>query len=178
MNITKRCTQNLISLANFLQPLRRINLNLSGILLTKLVLISIKLQNICSKISWSLTKDYYTKRDTLSFPDLLKSAPSDDNYEGVSYDRESLFISIPVHKTIDCILYKVSVKKVLKPFCKKSVFGKLSNKLTAECVFSASNTLINQIDGCPMGLQKSVVLSDIYVCKMKEDIVAPSKYIF
>ena len=84
--------------------------------MTKLVLISIKLQNICSKISWSLTKDYYTKRDTLSFSDLLKSAPSDDNYEGVSYDRESLFISIPVHKTIDCILYKVSVKKVLKPF--------------------------------------------------------------
>ena len=47
-----------------------------------------------------------------------------------------------------------------------------------ECVFSANNRLIKQIDGCPMGGTISVVLSDIYVCKMKEDIVAPSKSLF
>ena len=43
-----------------------------------------------------------------------------------------------------------------------SIFKKL--KLTTECVFK-------QIDGCAMGRPISVVLLDIYVCKMEEDIV-------
>ena len=123
-------------------------------------------------------KNEYTIGDTLSFPDLLKGVPSDDNYEDVSYDVESLFTSIPVQETIDYILYKIYVKKELKQFCKKSIFKKLLNKLTTECVFSANNRLIKQIDGCAMGGPISVALSDIYVCKIEEDIVAPSKPLF
>ena len=68
-----------------------------------------------------LAKNDYSIRDTLSFPDLLKSAPNGDNYEGVSYDLESLFTSILVQETIDYILYKIYAKKELKPFCKKSI---------------------------------------------------------
>ena len=60
----------------------------------------------------------------LSFPDLLKSALSDDDYEDVLYDVESLFTSIPVQETIDYILYKIYVKKELNPFCKKVNFQK------------------------------------------------------
>ena len=137
-----------------------------------------KASKVVAKYLGPLAKNEYTIRDTLSFPDLLKSVPSDDNYEDVSYDVESLFTSIPVQETIDYILYKIYVKKELKPFCKKSIFKKLLNKLTTECVFSANNRLIKQIDGCPMGGPISVVLSDIYVCKMEEDIVAPSKPLF
>ena len=33
-----------------------------------------------------LAKNDHTIRDTLSFPDLPKRAPSDDSYDGVSYD--------------------------------------------------------------------------------------------
>ena len=33
---------------------------------------------------------------------------------------------------------------------------------------------MKQINGCPMGGTISVVLSDIYVCKMEEDIMAHS----
>ena len=47
-----------------------------------------------------------------------------------------------------------------------------------ECVFSPNNRKIKQIDGCPMGGLISVVLLDICVCKMEEDIVAPSKPLF
>ena len=38
--------------------------------------------------------------------------------------------------------------------------------------------LIKQIDGCAVGGQISVVLSDIYVCKIEENIVGPSKPLF
>ena len=37
---------------------------------------------------------------------------------------------------------------------------------------------MKQIDGYSMGGSISVVLSDIYVCKMEEDIVGPSKSLF
>ena len=52
------------------------------------------------------------------------------------------------------------------------------NKLTTECVFSSNNRFIKKIDGCPMGGSISAVLSDICVCKMEEDTVAPSKPLF
>ena len=69
-------------------------------------------------------------------------------------------------------------KKELKPFSQKSIFKKLLNKLATECVFSTNKKLIKQINGCPMGGPTSVVLLDIYVCKMEEDIVAPLKPLF
>lgn len=44
--------------------------------------------------------------------------------------------------------------------------------------FSCKKQAIREIDGCPMGGLISVVLSDIYVCNIEEDIVAPSKCLF
>ena len=55
-----------------------------------------KASKVVAKYLGPLAENDYTIRDTLSFPDLLKSAPSDDNYEDVSYDPESLFTSKPV----------------------------------------------------------------------------------
>ena len=69
-------------------------------------------------------------------------------------------------------------KKLLKPMCKKSIYKKLLIKLTKECTFSVNNRLIKQINGCFMGGPISVVFSDIYMCKMEDDVVAPTKPIF
>ena len=55
-----------------------------------------KASKVVAKYLGPLAENDYTIRDTLSFPDLLKSAPSDDNYEDVLYDAESLFTSITV----------------------------------------------------------------------------------
>ena len=125
-----------------------------------------------------LSKNQYTISDTLKFPELLKSADPNANYEDVSYDVESLFTSIPVAETIEYILKRIYTNKELKPLCKKSIFKKLLIKLTKESVFSANNWLIKQIDGCPMGGPISVVFSDICMCKMEEDVVKPLKPIF
>ena len=62
--------------------------------------------------------------------------------------------------------------------CKKSIYKKLLIKLTKECTFSVNNRLIKQINGCFMGGPISVVFSDIYMCKMEDDVVAPTKPIF
>ena len=55
------------------------------------------------------SKNQYTISDTLKFPDLLKSADPNANYEDVSYDVESLFTSIPVAETIEYILKRISI---------------------------------------------------------------------
>ena len=94
-----------------------------------------KASNIVAKHLGLLAKNDCAIRDTLSFPDLLKRAPSDDNYENISYDIESLFTSIPVQETIYYILYKICAKKELKPSCGKSIFKKLVTELASEWVF-------------------------------------------
>ena len=121
-----------------------------------------------------LSKNKYSIDDTLTFPDLLRIEEESDNPEDVSFDVESLFTNIPVKATIDYIIWKLYIKKEIKPFCKKSIFTKLLRKLTQKCVFSINNRLIKQVDGCPMGGSISLVFSGIYVCKMEGDIVIPA----
>ena len=55
-----------------------------------------KASKVVAKYLGPLAKNNYTITDTLNFPDLLKSALSDDNYEDIWYDLESLFTNIPV----------------------------------------------------------------------------------
>ena len=61
--------------------------------------------------------------------------------------------------------------KQLNHSVKKTIFKKLSVKLSKECVFSVNSHLIKQIYGCPMVVPVSVVISDIFMCKMEEDVV-------
>ena len=62
----------------------------------------------CSKINAQylqpLAINEYTISDALSFPDILRENSFDSNEEYVSYDVDSLFISIPLGETIDFIL--------------------------------------------------------------------------
>ena len=82
-----------------------------------------------------LANDDFIIIDTLSFPDMLKEAVNSEDYEDLSHDVESLFTSIPVKETIEYISNKIYVDKLMKPFCKKSIFKKLLVKLTKECIF-------------------------------------------
>ena len=79
-------------------------------------------------------KNNFIISDT-SFSDMLKEAANIEDYEDLSYDVESLFTSIPVKEIIEYILQKIYADKLMKPFCKKSIFKKLLVKLTKECIF-------------------------------------------
>ena len=78
-----------------------------------------------------LAKIDYTIRDTFSFPDLLKSAQSGNNFKNVSHEGENLY---PFKRLFAYILYKIYFKKELKPFCQKSIFRNLLNKLEKQCI--------------------------------------------
>ena len=88
---------------------------------------------------------------------------------------DSLFTSILLGKTIDFVVDEIYVRKKLEPFCKKSVFKKLLNKLCKGWTFLADGRLIIQVDECPMGGPISVVPSNIFCVKMEFDVVLKLK---
>ena len=57
-------------------------------------------------------------------------------------------------------------------------FQKVVDKLTTEYTFKFNNRFLKQVDGCTMGGPLSVTFSDIYMVKMENDVVIPSKPIF
>ena len=63
------------------------------------------------------------------------------------------------------------------PIYSKLIFRRLI-KLATECTFKFSNKFLKQVDGCTMGGSLSVTFSDIYMVKMENDVVIPSKPIF
>ena len=133
----------------------------------------------CSKIIaqylQSLAINKCSISDSLYFPDILREKPLDSIEEYVSYDVDSLFTSILLGKTIDFVVDEIYVRKKLEPFCKKSVFKKLLNKLCKGWTFLADGRLIIQVDECPMGGPISVVPSNIFCVKMEFDVVLKLK---
>ena len=83
-----------------------------------------------------------------------------------------------MNRNFNYVVDRIYVRKEIEPLCKQTIFKKLLFKLTKGCVFTVTEKLLRQVDGCPMGGPMSVVFSDIFMCKMEFDVVVPAKSIF
>ena len=92
----------------------------------------------------------------------------------MSYDV-SLFTNILINETIEYILDPIYNKERLKSICSKLIFKRLLKKLATEVTFAVNKNFYKQIDSSAMGGPLSVTLSDIYMNKMENDIVLPTK---
>ena len=101
-----------------------------------------------------------------------------EDEEDVSYDGESLFANIPINETINYILDQIYNKKKLKRIGSKLIFKPLLLQLATEVTFTINNNFYKQTDGCTMGGPLSVTFSGIFIIKMENDIVIPTKPIF
>ena len=61
---------------------------------------------------------------------------------------------------------------------KKKKTTKQKTTLATECIFKFNSRFLKQLDGCTMGGPLSFSFSDIYMVKMDNDVVIPSKPIF
>ena len=104
--------------------------------------------------------------------------PLQDDEEDVSYDVESLFTNTPTQETINYITEQIYVHKKLTSICLKLIFRRLLIKLATEYTFKFNNRFLKQVDGCTMGVPLPVTFSAIYMVKMENDVVIPSKPIF
>ena len=126
-----------------------------------------------------LCSNEFSIKDTQTFPQLLRDSPplkADEEY--VSYDVDSLFTNIPLMETIEYIIKQIYTENKLPKICSKLIFKRLLIKITTECTFLFNNNFYKQIDGCSMGGPISVTLSDIFMIKMENDVVIPTKPIF
>ena len=104
--------------------------------------------------------------------------PLQDDEEDVSFDVESLSTNIPIQQTINYITEQIYVHEKLTPICSKLIFRRLLKKLATEYTFKFNNRFLKQVDGCTVGGPLSLTFIDIYMVKMKIDVVIPSKPIF
>ena len=61
---------------------------------------------------------------------------------------------------------------------KKFNFRKRLFKLAKRCVFLVTEKLLSQVDICPMDGPISVVLADVFICKIELDVIVPAIPIF
>ena len=73
---------------------------------------------------------------------------------------------------------QIYVHKKLTPICSKLILRRLLKKLATECTFKFNSRFLKQVDGCTIGGPLSVTFCDIYMVKMENDFVIPSKPIF
>ena len=76
------------------------------------------------------------------------------------------------------IIEQIYLQKKLTPICSKLVFRRLLIKLATESTFKLNSRFLKQVDGCTKGTPPSVTFSDIYVIKMENHVVTPSKPVF
>ena len=88
----------------------------------------------------------FTTISDKQYPDILREDSLDSHEEYVSYDVDSLFRSIPLDETVDFTLDEIYFGKKFEPFCKKSAFKKLINKLHKGCASLVNGRLMKQID--------------------------------
>ena len=107
-------------------------------------------------------------KNTLILAEMIKNDVLDPKEEYVSYDVEGWFTSIPVKETIDYTITEIYENKVIERMCKsKLVFRQLLEKLTQNCVFSVSNKLVKQVDGCLIGGAISVIILGIHMNRLE-----------
>ena len=109
-----------------------------------------------------------------------------DDEEDLSYDIGSLFTNILIEETTNCIIEQIYIQKKLTPICSKLIFTKLLVKHTTVCTFKFNNTFLKHMM-VTLWMHHYLLLSylllsiccfHIYMTKMENDIVIPSKPIF
>ena len=83
-----------------------------------------------------------------------------------------------IEETINYIIEQIYVHKKLTPICSKLILRNLLIKLAADCTFKFNSRFFKQEDSCTMGGPPYVTFTDIYMVKMENDVLIPSKPIF
>lgn len=94
-----------------------------------------------AKFLTPLTKSTYTTESSLDFISSLKGEKIPHNYKLVSFDVTSLFTNVPLEQTIDIILKRTYVEKVIETKIKREEMKHLLILCTKHVHFSFNNQL-------------------------------------
>ena len=109
---------------------------------------------------------------------LSSMAPLQNDEDDISYDAGSLFTNFPIDERVNYIIEQMQVQKKLIPICLKLIFRGLLLKLATKCTFKFKNRFLKQVGGFTMSGTLSVTSSGIYMVKIENNTLIPSKTIF
>ena len=92
-------------------------------------------------------------------------------YRFVPFDFVSLFTNVPLQKTINIILKKFYVEKVINSTIQKNTMRKLIKDTWKKTAFAFDNEIYEQIDGVSMRLPPAPVLANIILTELESTIM-------
>ena len=113
-------------------------------------------------------------RDSFDAADAIKSIPPElfsQGYNFVSFDVESLFTNVPLHRTISIVLDRIYIKKLIDTSFRKHTLKKLILDSCTKTIFSCKGTLYEQLDGVSIGSSLGPVLANIILSEFENIMV-------
>ena len=98
---------------------------------------------------------------------------SENGYQYISFDVESLFTNVPIKRTVDIILKRIYEDKLVSTNLKKHTSKKLILDTCTKTAFSFNNKLYQQKDGVSMGSSLGPVLANIIMTELEDVVIKP-----
>ena len=101
-----------------------------------------------------LAMNEFTLKDSFDAVNKIKNIPPhlfDDGYNHISFDVESLFTNVPFKRTVDIILKRIYIDKVISTSLKKRLMKKLLLDTCTKTVFTFNRIINEQKDSVCMG---------------------------
>ena len=121
-----------------------------------------------------LTLNQYSLHDSFDAANAIKSIPPElfsQGYKFVSFNVESLFTNVPLHRTINIVLDLIYNKKLIDTGSRKHTLKKLILDSCTKTIFSCNGTLYEQLDGVSMSSSLGPVLANIILSEFENIIV-------
>ena len=99
--------------------------------------------------------------------------PTENGYQCVSFDVESLFTNVLIKRTVDIILRRIYQDRVISTNLEKRTLKKLILDTSTKTAFSFNNKFYQQKDGVSMGSSLRPALANIIMTELEDVIIKP-----
>ena len=118
-----------------------------------------------------LGKSAYTVNSTEDFISKIKNQKAPPGYQMYSFDVKSLFTNVPLKESIEIVLNKIFVDKLIKVPFSRNELKELLMLCTKEVQFTFQDKLYTQSDGVSMGSPLAPLLANVYMCELENRII-------
>ena len=118
-----------------------------------------------------LSRSQYTVEISNKFLNVIKQQVTPSSYKLVSFDVKSLFINVPLDKTIDIILKRIYNKHKTTTNSGRKEMKDLITLCTKNVPFTFGNEIYQQKDGVAIGSPLELVLAETIMVELKKSIV-------
>ena len=112
--------------------------------------------------------DEFILKDSFNVVNRIKHIPPhlfDNGYNYVSFDVEYLFTNASIKRTIDIILRRNYIDKVVSAELKKCSLKKLLLNTSIKTAFTFNGVIYEEKDGVRMGSSLGLLLANLVICR-------------